>query len=244
MQIIAVSNQKGGTGKSTTAAIITQAAAAGGKKALAIDLEPQGNLSFSLAADMHKGSSFDLLEGKNPRQLIQHSSTGPDVIPASRSLYTVTSSRGSANRLREALRPVKFLYDLIVIDTPAAAGELQFNALQAATALLIPLHAELFSLQALPEMAETAAQIKKSNPALLQTGIVITQYDGRSNIAKQMHQSIIEAARDLNISYYGTIRAGAAAHEALSFQESLFSYAPKSKPALDYMEVYNNLLEG
>ena len=243
MEVITIANQKGGTGKSTTAAILAQAAAEAGKKALAIDLDPQGNLSFSLDANMQQGTSFDLLEGKKPRQLIQRSSTGPDVIPASRNLSTLTTSRGSAKRLQTALLPLRVSYDVIIIDTPTAAGELQYNALQAATGLLIPLHAELYSLQGLHEMAALAAQIKKSNPALKKTGIVITEYAGRSNIAKQMHENIIEAAGDLHITYYGTVRAGAAVQEAVSMQQNLFQYAPKSKPTLDYMEVYKNLME-
>lgn len=243
MEVITIANQKGGTAKSSTAVILAQAAAADGKRTLAIDFDPQGNFSFSLAADMRRGSSFDLLETKRPAQLIQRSSTGPDIIPASRDLSTITSSRGSARRLQTALRPLQMLYDVIIIDTPTAAGELQYNGLQAATKLLIPLHAELYSLQALHEMAAIAPQIMQSNPALKEIGVVITQYDGRSNIAKQMHENIIEAARDLNIAYYGTVRAGAPVQEAVSMQLNLFQYAPKSNPARDYMKVYRSIME-
>ena len=229
MEVITIANQKGGTAKSSTAVILAQAAAADGKRTLAIDFDPQGNFSFSLAADMRRGSSFDLLETKRPAQLIQRSSTGPDIIPASRDLSTITSSRGSARRLQTALRPLQMLYDVIIIDTPTAAGELQYNGLQAATKLLIPLHAELYSLQALHEMAAIAPQIMQSNPALKEIGVVITQYDGRSNIAKQMHENIIEAARDLNIAYYGTIRAGAPVQEAVSIRRAELPAATAKK---------------
>ncbi len=243
MEVITVANQKGGTGKSTTAAIIAQAAAENGKRTLAIDIDPQANLSYSLAANMQRGTSFDLLEGAKPAQLVQHSSTGPDVIPASRDLPTLRSERGSARRLQTALRPLQGKYDIVVIDTPTAPGELQYNGLQAATTLLIPLHAELYSLQGLHEMAAIAAQIRKSNPALKRIGLVITQYSSRSNIAKQMHENIIAAARDLNITYYGTVRAGTPVDEAVSMQLNLFRYAPKHNATLDYMEVYKNLME-
>lgn len=243
MQIIAVANQKGGTGKSTTAAALAQAAAAQGKKALAVDLDPQGNLSFALNADMHRGSSFDLLEGKPAARLTQRSSTGPDVIPASLNNATISSSRGSAKRLQAALLPVKWGYDVIIIDTPPTAGELQYNALQAATALIIPLQAEIYSLQGLYQIAETAEQIKRSNPALTAAGIILTRHNERSTIARQMQDNIIAAAQKLAIPYLGAIREAVAIREAQALQISLYEYAPKSKPALDYMALYRKIME-
>lgn len=243
MAILAVANQKGGTGKSTTAAALAQAAAAQGKKALAIDLDPQGNLSFSLAADMNRGTSFDLLQGGKAAQLIQRSPCGPDIIPASRNNSTITSSRGSAKRLQRALLPVQLAYDLIIIDTPPTAGELQYNALQAATGLIIPLQADIYSLQGLYEIAETAAQIKQSNPALEIAGVLITRHNERSTIARQMKENIISAAAALGIPYLGAIREGVAIREAQALQENLFLYAPKSKPALDYMKIYKTIME-
>lgn len=243
MQIIAIANQKGGTGKSTTAAAIAQAAAADGKKALAIDLDPQGNLSFIMGADMQRGTSFDLLEGKSPLRLIQHRRGRPDIIPASLDLAAIRSSTGSAKRLQAVLTPLKKAYDFIIIDTPPTAGELQYNALQAATGLIIPLRADILSLQGLYQIAETAAQIKKSNPALQITGIIITQHNDRSTIARQMKENLIAAAQEMEIPYLGAIREGVAIREAQALQEDLYSYAPKSKPALDYLSIYNKLTE-
>lgn len=243
MQIIAVANQKGGTGKSTTAAALAQAAAAQGKKALAVDLDPQGNLSFALNADMHRGTSFDLLEGKPAARLIQRSSTGPDVIPASLNNATISSSRGSAKRLRAALLPVEWGYDVIIIDTPPTAGELQYNALQAATALIIPLQAEIYSLQGLYQIAETAEQIKESNPALTAAGVILTRHNDRSTIARQMQENIKGAAQQMAIPFLGAIREGVAIREAQALQVSLYEYAPKSKPALDYMALYRKIME-
>ena len=149
MKVIAVAIQKGGTGKTTTAAAIAQAATYKGQKVLAIDLDPQGNLSFALAAEMNRRGSYDLLQGTPAADLIQKSRQGMDIIPASWNLSTVTSGKGSARRLQKAIEPLKKDYDLIVIDPPPTAGELQYNALQAATGLIIPLQADIYNLQSL-----------------------------------------------------------------------------------------------
>ena len=242
MQIITVANQKGGTGKTATAAALLQAATKSEQRALAIDLDPQCNLSFALDAAGGGGTSLDLLEGTPARRLIQ-SVNGIDIIPASWSLATIKSAPGSAKRLEKALQPIKSKYDLIIIDTPPTVGELQYNALQASTGLLLPLQADIYSLQGLYQIADTAAQFKKSNPALTITGVIITRYNGRSTIAKQMQQTIADTAANLDIPYLGTIREGIAIQEVAALKANLFDYAPASKPAQDLMQLYKTITE-
>lgn len=243
MKIITVAIQRGGTAKTTTALALAQAAAADKKRVLAIDLDPQGNMSFALHANMEQGSTLDLLEGTPAKQIIQHSPQGLDVIPASWGLSTVATTQGSANRLRKALQPLKPLYDLIVIDTPPTPGEMQYNALQAATDLIIPLGADVFGMQGLYQIADTAREFMKTNPELKIAGIVITRHNPRSTIAKQMQQNIENAAAEMGIPFLKAIRAGIAIQEAQALQESLFDYAPTAKPAQDYMELYSMIAE-
>lgn len=241
MQIIALAIQKGGTGKTTTAGALITAAALKGKKTLAIDLDPQGNLTYMLAADTAKGGSDRLMDGARAADLIQHKGT-IDVIPASWNLSTIKTGKGTAKRLQDALEPIRGMYDLIVIDTPPTAGELQYNALQAATGLIIPLQADIYSLQSLYLITDTARQIQGSNPNLKILGYVLTQYDKRSTISKQMMDAIRATAENLDVPYLGAIRAAVAVKEAAALQRSLFEYAPKSKPAADYMEIFKQII--
>lgn len=243
MQIITLAIQKGGTGKSTTAAALAQAAAYRGAKALAIDLDPQGNLSFCLAADATRAGSMDLLEGTPARKIIQTTRQGLDVIPASMNLATITSGTGSAKRLQKALEPIRGRYDLIIIDTPSKAGELQYNALQAATGLIIPLQAETFSLQGLYQIIDTADQFKRSNPQLTYKGIVFTRHNARSSISRQLQEVITARAAELKIPSLGTIREAVAVKEAQALQADLYLYAPRSNPAQDYLAVYDKIME-
>lgn len=243
MQIITIANQKGGSGKTATAAAIAQAAAHDGKNVLAIDLDPQGNLSFSLGAAMDRKTSLDLLEGEPARHVIQHCG-GLDVIPSSWNAQTISSTAGSAKRLQRALQPVKSRYDLILIDTPPTGGELQYNALQASTGLIIPLQADIFGLQGLYQIADTAEQIKRSNPALTVTGVLFTRHNPRSTLARQMQEAIEKAAKEMGIPVLGAIREGVAIREAQALQADLYEYAPKAKPAQDYMQLYKTIMEG
>ena len=248
MQIIAVAVQKGGTGKSTTAAALAQAAAYKGRKALAIDLDPQANLTFMLAARTEGPGSYGLLGAPEKKQkaiaatqLIQTTDSGIDVIPASINLAAITSSPGSARRLQKALEPIRGNYDLIIIDTPPTAGELQYNALQAATGLIIPLQANILALQSLYQITDTAKQIQGSNPGLKILGFILTQYNNRSTIARQMQETITEQATALKVPYLGAIRKAVAVEEAAALQLSLYEYAAKSKPAQDYLTLYEAL---
>jgi chromosome partitioning protein len=244
VQIITIGNQKGGTAKTATAAAIAQAGAAHGLKVLAIDLDPQANLSFALRADTRHKGSYELLEGEPARQTIQETAQGIDTIASSRNLATVTTTTGSAKRLQRALQPIKGIYDLIVIDTPPTAGELLYNALQASTGLVIPLLADIFGLQGLYQIADTAKQFKQSNPGLQVKGFVLTRYDNRSSLTKAMKANITAKAAELGIPCLAEIREGVAIREAAALQQSLFEYAPKSKPAQDYMKLYEMIMEG
>ena len=127
MEVLAVAIQKGGTGKTTTAAVLAQAAAHKGKKVLAIDLDPQGNLTFALGGSGTGGSSFDLLQGTAAADVIQQCS-GIDVIAANWGLSTIASGKGSARRLQAAIEPIKNNYDLIInIANPAIFLGLQLE---------------------------------------------------------------------------------------------------------------------
>lgn len=240
MQIFSITVQKGGIGKTTTAAILTQAAAHKGYKTLAVDLDPQRNLSYTLAADTSGAGSYELLEGKPAADLIQHKS-GYDVIPASADLATIKTGRGSARRLQKALEPVKNDYDLIFIDTPGAPGELMYNALQTATGIIIPLWADSYSLTALHQTMDTVEQIRASNPELSFAGCLFTMYDPRPIFTRQMQKTITDSAAQRGVLYLGTVRAGIAIKEAEGLQMNIYQYAPRSNPAADYMKVFNHI---
>lgn len=241
--IYTIATQKGGTGKSTTAAALAQAAAYKGKTALAIDLDPQANLTYCLAADQTQPGSYDLLHGAAASSVTQTTAQGIDVIAASPDLQTETSGAGTARRLQKALEPVKRQYDIIVIDTPATAGELQYNALQAADRLIIPLEADAYNLQSLAQITDAAQQIKGSNPGLKIAGVLLTQYDPRPIINRQLQEQLIKNAKAQGIPFLGAVRKAVAVKEAAALRLSLFEYAPKCKPAADYMSIYKRLMK-
>ncbi len=243
MEIITVAIQRGGTGKTTTASALAQAAAYRGRRVLAIDLDPQGNLSLANGADTAKQGSFELITGTaDARQLVQRAPTGIDVIPASWNLSTLTTKPGSARRLQRALMPIKEEFDFCFIDCPPAAGELQFNAMQAADRLLIPLQADTFSLQGLYQAADTAQQVQRTNPGLTVAGILFTKHNDRTTITRQLRESIEREAAAMGIPSLGAIRQGIAVQEAQTLQQNLFTYAPNSKPAQDYLTLIDKLI--
>jgi len=240
-QIIATAVIKGGTGKTTTAAALAQAAAADGARVLAVDLDPQANLTFILAADQNQPGSFQLLHGAPAAEVIQRSPQGLDVIAASPDLATEKTAPASAKRLQDALKPIKKSYDWIFIDTPPTMGELTFNALQAATGLIIPLETDSNSLQGLYQITDIAHQMQRSNPSLSVLGVVLTRFDARPKINRYLQEVIEEKGQEIGAPFLQAIRPGVAIREAQAMQESLFEYAPQSNPAQDYRALYNNI---
>lgn len=241
MQIITIAIQKGGTGKTTTTLALSQAAALNGYNTLVIDLDPQGNTTLALGAEPNRGgTSYDLIIGNGAKpQVIQKNL---DVIPAAWELAALKTDKGSARRLQTAIKPFTKLYDFIFIDTPPTAGELQYNALQASTGLIIPILADIYNIQSLYQLTDTARRFKQnSNPNLEVLGFVFTLIDTRSTIARQMQEKITVLANKNNIPYLGSVRKGIAVQEAAALQKNLFEYAPKSTPAQDYLNIFERL---
>lgn len=244
MRVIAVANQKGGTGKTTTAAALAQAAALNGRKTLAIDLDPQSNFSFTIKAKTGGSipGSYELLTNqKTAHAVIQNIGPNLDAIPAGWNLQNLATDQGAARRLQDALQRVSRQYDCAVIDTPPTPGILMYNALQAADSLIIPMHTTVYDIQAFIQIAETARQFMKTNKGLHITGIVLTQYNPRSIIARQMESQIKKAAEKYSTRIIGRIRQGIAVQEAAALQQSIYEYAPKAKPTADYEALYKEI---
>ena len=247
MRIISVANQKGGTAKTSTAHALATGAAYKGKRSLAIDFDPQGNLSFIMGADANRAGAYELMKQQaKAAQIVQYTSQG-DIIPASLNLAAAdiefSGKPGRDFFLQAALEPLQDAYDVAVIDTPPTLGTLIVNALTASDEVIIPMNADILSLQGLYQLAETIDQVKSfCNKGLKVTGILLTRYSGRTVLARDIKETIEAKCAELGIPLLNTvIRDGVAVREAQTTQESLFAYAPNSNPAKDYLQLFDEI---
>lgn len=249
MMIYTVANQKGGVGKSTTAAALWAGLNRAGHKSLVIDLDPQCNLTFTTAADTNHRSALGLLTGEaDPLDTIQTTEEG-DVIAGSKALVgadNFITTTGKEYRLREALEQIKARYDHIVIDCPPALGILTVNALTAATHVIIPCQADIFSLQGVQQLSQTIDPVRKyCNPALHIEGLLLTRYNARTALSRDISEIMQQLAQKLGTKLFTTtIREGIAVKEAQLSQRTLFDYAPKAKVTDDYRAFIDELLKG
>lgn len=244
MQVITTAIIKGGSGKTATAVSIAQAARHLGERVLGIDLDPQGNFSYCIGADMSHAGALDMLHGRPAADVIQTTPQGIDAITAAPELATEQTTAGSIGRLRSFLLALDTAYDLAVIDTPPAIGETTYNALAAATDLIIPMRAAALDIAGLFHLIKLWDAIHAKSAQVKRRGIVITQYDGRAKIAQHMRGEIETAADRCHIPIIGTVRQGIAIQEAQATRASLYDIAPKSKPAADYMTIYERIRAG
>ena len=247
MRIISVANQKGGTAKTSTAHALVTGAAYKRKSSLAIDFDPQGIRSFMMGADANRAGAYELMKQKaQAERIIQRTCQG-DIIPASLNLAAAdiefSGKPGRDFFLQAALEPLQDAYDVAVIDTPPTLGTLLVNALTASDEVIIPMNADILSLQGLYQLAETINQVKSfCNKGLKVTGILLTRYSGRTVLARDIKETIEAKCAELGIPLLNTvIRDGVAVREAQTTQESLFAYAPNSNPAKDYLQLFDEI---
>ena len=248
MEVIAVINQKGGVGKSTTAHAIGAGLTLKGHRVLYVDLDAQGNLSYTLRADTNGLTAMELLQGRNTQAAIQRTAQG-DIIASSPSLAgadTIITAVGKEYRLREALEPLCGLYDYCIIDTPPALGILTINALTACNGAIIPAQADIYSLQGISQLHTTIETVKQyCNPALTIKGIVLTRYNSRAIISREVADMIEQTAGQLQTKLYkAKIRECTAIKEAQATQQDIYSYAPRSNAAADYTALIAEILGG
>ena len=198
-EIFAISNQKGGVGKTTTVVNLATALSALNKKILIIDLDPQGNatVSFGLRRILGKGSSYSVLIGQSTLMETVQSTLVPNlyVLPASQELLGVDLELAGTEHpqfyLKKALQTAENNFDYIFIDCPPAVGLLTLNALVAATQVIIPIQCEYLALEGVADLMKTIEKIKKNfNPYLKIQGVVLTMFDGRSNLAKSVQNDV------------------------------------------------------
>lgn len=248
MYVIAVTNQKGGTGKTTTAGALASGLSLKGYKTLLIDLDAQCNLSFTLGAKTNGATALGVITHEvKASDAIQHTPNG-DIIPASKAFAgadAFISETGKEYKLKEALEDIKNLYDFVIIDTPPALSILTINALTASDSVVMPAQADIFSLYGLEQLAETIAPVKKyTNPKLKIAGILLTRYSPRSVLSREVAEGARQLANKIGTRLFNaTIREAIAVKEAQVSQKTLYSYAPNAKVTQDYEAFVKELLE-
>lgn len=238
--IIALTNQKGGVGKTTSSCALAAGLAARGKKVLGIDLDPQGNLGFSLGLNIdNEDTIYEVFKGQIPIwDAVKHTKSC-DVIGSDIMLSSMELEFGGAGReflLKKAIEPIIRNYDYVVIDTPPALNILTVNAYVIANHLIIPMAPEILSLMGVTQIKETIASVRASfNPSLNVLGILLTKFNRRTLLSKDVADMAASVARQLDTVVFQTkIRPGVAAAEAPAHGLSVIDYAPRSNPAQDY----------
>ena len=246
-RVIAIANQKGGVGRTTTAHNVAASMTYKDYKVLMVDLDPQGNLSFIAGADnVNKPTIYEVLQGKaGINDALQQTRIG-DIIPANILLSGADMELAKPELLRSKLEAIKNSYDYVLIDTPPSLGILTINALTAADSVIIPMSADVLSLQGLSQLYSTIEAVRKhSNPGLEIEGLLFTQHNPRTLLSKEFVKTIKGVAKRMNTKVFQTtIRASVATREAQAHQTDILTYSPISPTSEGYNALTVEIIKG
>ena len=231
-EIITITNQKGGVGKTTTASALVCGLHQRGARVLGIDLDPQGNLGFTLGLDIGEGYTiYDVLKKSQPIEKAIVSTDYGDILPSDIML--------SAAEVE--LRDIRSKSDYIIIDTPPSLNILTINAYVASNSLIVPMEAEILSLVGITQLQETIITVRDTfNPNLKVLGILLNKFNPRLILSQEVLELAQEVARQLGSRVFDTkIRRSTNVAMAPAHGQSVITYSPKSNPALDLQEIVN-----
>ncbi len=245
--IIAITNQKGGVGKTTTSASIMGALLQRGIKVLGVDLDPQGSLGFSLGLDIDRCTTiYDVLKGQADIDSAIIETEGGDILASNILLSAAELEFNRPGRefmLRTQLEKVADRYDYIIIDTPPALNVLTINAFVAADQLIIPMAPEILSLLGVAQIRETIETVRQCyNPKIQVLGILINKFHPRFRLNREVLEMSEHIAAQLDTKVFETtIHSSVSVAEAPAHGESVVTYAARSKPALDFQNLVTEI---
>lgn len=247
-RVIAIANQKGGVAKTTTAHALAAGLTELGHRVLAIDLDPQASLTFAMGVEGEpEPSMHDVMMGRITIGEILYESNGIDLAPSSIDLagseVHLLTRTGREFVLQRALRPHLADYDLVLLDCPPSLGILTINALTAAAEVLVPVQAETLSHRGVGQLLETVDEVRQfTNPDLNVLGVVVTMFDSRTNLGREVLASLAEN-HDLRVIQPPVPKSVKVA-EAPGRGLSILDHASSSKPAAAYREIVKEIDRG